>query len=221
MGELESRAQAYAALGDPSRLAIVDLLGLADLAPGELGASLDIPTNLMAHHLQILEQAGLISRRRSEGDGRRTYVLRTPACNRLLGAGSRLPRPQGVAFICSQNSARSQLAEHYWRTISNISATSAGTHPAPRVHPDAITVARRHGLDLTHATPKLTGDILTGDELLIAVCDRAYEELDTQPLHWSVPDPARAGSPGAFERAYDELTRRVDLLAASIEGDRP
>ncbi len=221
MGELESRAQAYAALGDPSRLAIVDLLGLADLAPGELGASLDIPTNLMAHHLQILEQAGLISRRRSEGDGRRTYVLRTPACNRLLGAGSRLPRPRGVAFICSQNSARSQLAEHYWRTISNISATSAGTHPAPRVHPDAITVARRHGLDLTHATPKLTGDILTGDELLIAVCDRAYEELDTQPLHWSVPDPARAGSPGAFERAYDELTRRVDLLAASIEGDRP
>ncbi|MFN8119941.1 MAG: helix-turn-helix domain-containing protein [Micropruina glycogenica] len=221
MGELESRAQAYAALGDPSRLAIVDLLGLADLAPGELGASLDIPTNLMAHHLQILEQAGLISRRRSEGDGRRTYVLRTPACNRLLGAGSRLPRPRGVAFICSQNSARSQLAEHYWRTISNISATSAGTHPAPRVHPDAITVARRHGLDLTHATPKLTGDILTGDELLIAVCDRAYEELDTQPLHWSVPDPARAGCPGAFERAYDELTRRVDLLAASIEGDRP
>ena len=221
MGELESRAQAYAALGDPSRLAIVDLLGLADLAPGELGASLDIPTNLMAHHLQILEQAGLISRRRSEGDGRRTYVLRTPACNRLLGAGSRLPRPRGVAFICSQNSARSQLAEHYWRTISNISATSAGTHPAPRVHPDAITVARRHGLDLTHATPKLTSDILTGDELLIAVCDRAYEELDTQPLHWSVPDPARAGSPGAFEAAYDELTRRVDLLAASIEGDRP
>lgn len=221
MAELESRAQAYAALGDPSRLAIVDLLGLADLAPGELGASLDIPTNLMAHHLQILEQAGLISRRRSEGDGRRTYVLRTPACNRLLGAGSRLPRPRGVAFICSQNSARSQLAEHYWRTISNISATSAGTHPAPRVHPDAITVARRHGLDLTHATPKLTGDILTGDELLIAVCDRAYEELDTQPLHWSVPDPARAGSPGAFETAYDELTRRVDLLAASIEGDRP
>ena len=221
MAELESRAQAYAALGDPSRLAIVDLLGLADLAPGELGASLDIPTNLMAHHLQILEQAGLISRRRSEGDGRRTYVLRTPACNRLLGAGSRLPRPRGVAFICSQNSARSQLAEHYWRTISNISATSAGTHPAPRVHPDAITVARRHGLDLTHATPKLTSDILTGDELLIAVCDRAYEELDTQPLHWSVPDPARAGSPGAFETAYDELTRRVDLLAASIEGDRP
>ena len=122
MGELESRAQAYAALGDPSRLAIVDLLGLADLAPGELGASLDIPTNLMAHHLQILEQAGLISRRRSEGDGRRTYVLRTPACNRLLGAGSRLPRPRGVAFICSQNSARSQVAEHYWRTISNILA---------------------------------------------------------------------------------------------------
>ena len=216
MGELQSRAEAYAALGDPSRLAIVDLLGLADLAPGELGASLDIPTNLMAHHLQILEQAGLISRRRSEGDGRRTYVLRTPACNRLLGAGSRLPRPRGVAFICSQNSARSQLAEHYWRTISNISATSAGTHPAPRVHPDAITVARRHGLDLTHATPKLTGDILTGDELLIAVCDRAYEELGTRPLHWSVPDPVRDGSDAAFDATFEDLAARVHDLAPRI-----
>ena len=72
MRELESRARAYAALGDPSRLAIVELLAHADLAPGELGARLELPTNLMAHHLQILEQAGLISRRRSEGDRRRT-----------------------------------------------------------------------------------------------------------------------------------------------------
>ena len=219
--DLETRARAYAALGDPSRLAFIDLLANADLAPSELGTRLDIPTNLMAHHLQILEQAGLISRRRSEGDGRRTYVLRTPACDRLLGAGSRLPRPRGVAFICSQNSARSQVAEHYWRTISNISATSAGTHPAPRVHPDAITVARRHGLDLTHATPKLTSALLPGDQPLIAVCDRPSPDPATQPLHWAFPDPARAGSPGAFETAYDELTRRVDRLAASIEGDRP
>ena len=221
MQDRETRARAYAALGEVSRLAIVEALAHGDLSSSELSVRLDMPSNLLAHHLAVLAAAGLVARHRSEGDGRRTYVLRTPACNRLLGAGSRLPRPRGVAFICSQNSARSQLAEHYWRTISNISATSAGTHPAPRVHPDAITVARRHGLDLTHATPKLTGDILTGDELLIAVCDRAYEELDTQPLHWSVPDPARAGSPGAFETAYDELTRRVDLLAASIEGDRP
>lgn len=106
---LEAGARAYAALGDPSRLAIIDMLANADLASGELGSKLDIPTNLVAHHLRVLEEAGLIERRRSEGDGRRSYVTRTPACNELLGAG-RLPRPRRIAFVCSQNSARSQLA---------------------------------------------------------------------------------------------------------------
>ena len=63
--------------------------------------------------------------------------------------------------------------------------------------------------------------VLRSHRARTAANSAAYEELDTHPLHWSVPDPARAGSPGAFETAYDELTRRVDLLAASIEGDRP
>lgn len=217
--DLETRARAYAALGDPSRLAIIDLLAHADLAPSELGTRLDIPTNLMAHHLQILQQAGLVTRRRSEGDGRRTYVLRTPDCSQLIGAvAGHLPRPGRVAFVCSHNSARSQLAESYWRTISDIPVVSAGTHPAARVHPKAVRVGRRHGLDLTDATPKLAQDVLTGDELLIAVCDRAYEELDTQPLHWSIPDPARVDRANAFDTAYNDLTSRVDLLAASLEG---
>lgn len=219
MSEREVRAGAYAALGDPSRLAIIDLLAHADLAPGELGARLHLPTNLMAHHLQILEQAGLIVRRRSEGDGRRSYVLRTAACNRLVGTGSHVPRPRRVAFVCSQNSARSQLAEHYWRTISDIPVVSAGTHPAARVHPRAVTVGRRHGLDLSSAVPRLAREVLTGEELLVAVCDRAYEELHARPLHWSVPDPALTDSDDAFETAYGDLTSRVDLLAASLEGD--
>ena len=49
---LERRASAYAALGDPSRLAIIDLLAYADLASGQLAAQLDLPTNLVAHHLR-------------------------------------------------------------------------------------------------------------------------------------------------------------------------
>lgn len=213
---LETRATAYAALGEPSRLAIVDLLAHADLAPGELATRLDLPTNLIAHHLQVLQQAGLIARRRSEGDARRSYVARTEVCNQLLGA-SRRPRPSKVAFVCSQNSARSQLAESYWRTVSNVPVASAGTHPAERVHPRAITVARRHGLDLTGATPKLVGDVLTGDELLIAVCDRAHEDLHS-PLHWSVPDPAKADTLRAFDIAYDDIASRVSQFVASFEG---
>lgn len=214
--ELADRAKAYAALGDESRLAIVELLAHGDLAPSELGAKIGLPTNLMAHHLQLLEAAGLILRRRSEGDGRRSYVRRTPACDRLLGAGPSLPRPSRVAFVCAQNSARSQLAEAYWRRISDVPVVSAGMHPAARVHPKAVTVGRRHGLDLAAAQPKLAADVLDGEELVVAVCDRAYEELGTRPLHWSIPDPARTDSDAAFERAFTDLTARVDQLSASL-----
>ncbi len=215
--ELEARARAYAALGDPSRLAIIDLLAHADLASGELGAQLGITTNLIAHHLRVLEEAGLIVRRRSEGDARRSYVTRTSTCNDLIGAQA-LARPPRIAFVCSQNSARSQLAESYWRTVSDIPVASGGTHPARRVHPRAIAIGRRHGLDLSASRPKLTSDVLAGDELIIAVCDRAYEDLDTQPLHWSVPDPALVESSEAFDGAFTDITGRIDRLAASFQG---
>lgn len=215
---LESRARAYAALGDPSRLAIVDLLANDDLASGDLAARLDLPTNLLAHHLRVLEEAGLVARRRSEGDGRRTYVRRTAACNDLLGVAA-VPRPRRVAFVCSQNSARSQLAEHYWRTVSDVPVVSGGTHPAPQVHPRAIAAGRRHGLDLSAARTKLAAEVLDGSELVVAVCDRAYEEF-VADLHWSVPDPARSGDLAAFEATYQDLTSRVDVLAASMEGER-
>jgi len=91
--------------------------------------------------------------------------------------------------------------------------------PARRVHPGAVSVARRHGLDLTHATPKLARDVLTGDELLIAVCDRAYEDVDGPLLHWSIPDPAVKEDPHAFDAAYDDITQRIDRLASSLEGE--
>ena len=217
IGSLEARARAHAALGDPSRLAIVDLLANGDLASGELGTRLDLPTNLMAHHLRVLEEAGLILRRRSEGDARRSCVTRTPRCNELIGADPRLPRPARVAFVCSQNSARSPLAESYWRTVSDVPVVSAGTHPAGRVHPGAIAVGGRHGLDLSSARPRRAADVLAGNELVIAVCDRAYEDLDTPPLHWSVRDPAPTGSAEAFESAYAEIAVRITRLAAGFD----
>ena len=64
-----------------------------------------------------------------------------------------------------------------------------------------------------------TSTSLSGNELVIAVCDRAYEDLDSRPLHWSVPDPAPTASIEAFEGAYDDITGRIDRLAASFEAD--
>lgn len=217
LADLNTRASAYAALGEPSRLQIIDLLAHGDLSSGDLAAQLELPTNLIAHHLQVLQRAGLINRRRSDGDARRSYITRTETCNQLLGT-SGWQRPLKVAFVCSQNSARSQLAESYWRTVCDIPVVSAGTHPAERVHPRAVTVARRHELDLTGAVPKLVEDTLNGDELLIAVCDRAYEDLRSEPLHWSIPDPADADTASAFDAAYDDITSRIDHLIASLEG---
>jgi protein-tyrosine-phosphatase len=166
----------------------------------------------------VLQDAGLVARRRSEGDGRRSYVTRTALCDKLVQPHA--ATPSRVAFICSQNSARSQLAEHYWRTVSRLPVVSGGTHPAERVHPRAVEVGRRHGLDLTAARPRLAADVLTGEELVVTVCDRAYEDLGSG-LHWSVPDPALAEAEGAFEVAYDEIATRITRLAAAFEKGTP
>src|SRR5664280_1015367 len=152
---LEERARRYAALGEPVRLAIIDQLTLGDASPGELGAVVELPTNLLAHHLRVLEEAGLIRRVRSEGDRRRSYVqLRWDdaqvAALVWSDAGLSGPVPR-VVFVCTHNSARSQLAAAAWTRVSTIPAASAGTHPAGRVHPRAVATARRHGLRIGRA----------------------------------------------------------------------
>lgn len=226
MGELEDRARAHAALGEPVRLAIVDRLGWGDISPKELGASLGLPTNLLAHHLRTLESARLIRRVRSEGDRRRSYVQLADEDD-LLGliartAQIRLPPTERVVFVCSHNSARSQLARAAWSARSEIPAASAGTRPADRVHPRAVRVGRRHGLDLSAAVPRRIGDIAWGTDLVVAVCDNAYEELppDAAQVHWAVPDPARLDTDAAFESACTQIIRRVDRLARAV-ADRP
>src|SRR5689334_23808301 len=76
--DLGRRASVHAALADPARLAITDTLLAGDASPSELAAMLMMPSNLLAHHLHVLQQAGVITRRRSEGDRRRTYLRLIP-----------------------------------------------------------------------------------------------------------------------------------------------
>src|SRR5947208_5489850 len=102
---LHRRARVHAALGDPARLAIVDALSLGDASPGEIARDLGMPTNLVAHHVRVLADAGLVSRGRSEGDGRRTYLrLRADALAALTPPG--LGAVRRVVFVCTHNSAR-------------------------------------------------------------------------------------------------------------------
>jgi ArsR family transcriptional regulator, arsenate/arsenite/antimonite-responsive transcriptional repressor / arsenate reductase (thioredoxin) len=226
-GELARRARMHAALGDPSRLAVTDLLALGDLSPGEIGTRLDIPGNLLAHHLRVLEAAGVVRRLRSEGDARRVYVSLAVA-----PPGSpvpRLPRVDRVVFVCTRNSARSQFAAALWRASSAVAVASAGTAPAETVHPAAVAVGAAHGLRLAGVRPADVRDVLAGEpgDLVVAVCDAAHEILasvraDAGPrLHWSVPDPVRGSSPRAFESALDDLRARVTRLAPAVVPRRP
>jgi len=216
--ELVGRARVYAALGDPVRLAIVEALVWDDASPGQVAHAMGLGTNLVAHHLQVLQDAGVVERTRSEGDRRRTYVRLRPEI--LAGlAPPRLDPVTRVVFVCTHNSARSQFAAALWYGRSLVPVASAGTRPAARVHPRALKVGRRHGLSLAEARPTALAEVVRPDDLVIAVCDQAHEQLTGiagRRLHWSVPDPARANTDAAFERAFADITGRVERFAPTL-----
>lgn len=220
--ELAHRAAMHAALADPTRLLITDTLAEGDASPSELGTLLAMPSNLLAHHLRVLEDARIITRRRSEGDHRRSYLRLVPGALGSLSV-TRQRTASRVLFVCTANSARSHLAAALWRRSSPVPATSAGTHPADAVHPGAVDAARRHGLPLPRRRPRHVSGTLRDGDLIITVCDRAHEELGQLPaLHWSVPDPVPAGDHASFDAALDDLRRRVGRLAPRVsEGTSP
>ena len=217
MSPIEQRAEVFAALGDPVRLRIVEQLATSDGLPSDLARVLGIGSNLLAHHLNVLVSSGLVRRLRSEGDRRRTYLQLVPDVMPVI-AGQTIEVPGRVLFVCTANSARSQLATMLWRALSDIPAASAGTHPAAAVDAGAIAAAQRHGLRLARRTrPRGLSDVLQPDDLVITVCDRAHEELTELPaLHWSVPDPVPSGRKHAFEAAVRDLDHRIHGLAERL-----
>ena len=216
MAELERRAAVHAALADPARLAITDALADGDASPSELAGMLAMPSNLLAHHLKVLEETGLVARHRSEGDRRRTYLRLGPGVlDTLAGPPGRAARR--VVFVCTANSARSHLAAALWRRASPVPAVSAGTRPAERIHPGAVDVGGRHQLPLPRLRPRHLSDVQHDGDLVVTVCDLAHEELGARAaVHWSVPDPVPAGDPGSFDAALTELDRRVTRLAPRL-----
>lgn len=175
-----------------------------------------MPGNLVAHHLNVLESVGMVARSRSEADKRRSYVHLTDTALQGLTPG-RVETARRVVFVCTANSARSQLAAALWATRSSIPAASAGTHPAPQIAPGALAAADRHNLDLPQESPRGLDTVLTGSDFVVTVCDNAHEELGvTGHLHWSIPDPVRVGTDDAFDSAYDELERRIAQLAPRL-----
>jgi protein-tyrosine-phosphatase len=211
---LERRAALHASLAEVTRLRIVDLLSASDASSSELAVATGMPSNLLAHHLKVLEHAGLIVRRRSEGDARRSYLSLRTAEVTVDPDRAVLASPRRVLFVCTANTARSHLAAALWRRASPIAARSAGTHPGERIAPGALAAAARHKLVLPDVAPRRLDDTMRAGDLVITVCDRAHEELGSLGwAHWSIPDPVPDGTNEAFEAAYEGLAVRVNALA--------
>jgi protein-tyrosine-phosphatase len=124
-----------------------------------------------------------------------------------------------LLFICTGNSARSQMAEAILnaKAKGRFEAASAGSKPAARVNPLALETLREFGIPWSGHPPRsLDGLEREHWDYVITVCDRAKESCPIFPgkpalAHWSIPDPADAA---AFRDAFLDLSRRIDLLLA-------
>lgn len=228
--------EALRLLSDETRWRLIGELRWSDRQVGELCEHLNLPQNLVSYHLGVLRQAGLVRTHRSDADGRVLYyALDLAALQRHLrsiGGALALPMqaaaPASVAgpvlFICTRNSARSQIAEAWLRHLSGgrVITRSAGTAPAS-VQPLAVQVMAEAGIDIGYQRAKRIDDAVeTPPAVVVTVCDLAREEciatLDAPLcLHWSIPDPvAVSGSESerlaAFRAARDELRLRVEGL---------
>jgi len=234
--------------GHPLRWRLLRELARSDRVVSELTGLVGEPQNLVSYHLGKLREGGLVSARRSSADRRDAYY--TVDLSRIAGLlsdsggalhpGLRLaaaPRaaaalgPVRVLFLCTGNSARSQMAEALLQSSSGgaIHAFSAGSHPKP-LHPNAVRVMRdEHGLDLTsHSSKHL--DVFAGQRFdwVISLCDRVREVCPEFPgapetIHWSIPNPVTGDADDVsyplFQATAAELVTRIGFLLAVI-GER-
>ncbi len=235
-------------LSDPLRWQVVVELGRSDRRVGELVQLVGKPQNLVSYHLAELRQAGIVRARRSSADGRDVYYSADLfRCRDLIDAAGhslhpglslastqpagapRRARPR-VLFLCTGNSARSQIAEAVTahRSAGTVEARSAGSHPKP-LHPNAVRVMAERGIDISgRPTKSLTRFTRSRFDRVITLCDKVREicpEFPGSPIaaHWSIADPAAAGDSDemtypAFEHVADEIDDRVALLLADLQG---
>jgi protein-tyrosine-phosphatase/DNA-binding transcriptional ArsR family regulator len=234
-------------IGDRHRWSLLSHLASGDRRVGELTQLVGEPQNLVSYHLRELRDAGLVSSRRSSFDGRDTYYrLNLDRCGALFCESAATlhpalqltpkvvtpPRRSGraprVLFLCTGNSARSQMAEALLEHHSEhaIEARSAGSHPKP-LHPNAVRVMAERGIDISGNATKHFRRYARGHfDYVVTLCDKVREicpEFPGAPIatHWSIADPAAAGESDettypAFELVADEIDSRVALLLADL-----
>jgi protein-tyrosine-phosphatase len=241
-------------LADEQRWRLLQELARSDRKVSELTELVGKPQNLVSYHLASLRNAGMVSARRSSADGRDTYYrmemrrcvdllgevgpalqpgLRVEVADPRVGEGSqsrrRGQRKPAVLFLCTGNSARSQMAEALLEHHSGgaIRARSAGSHPKP-LHPNAVRVMSDRGIDISsRASKHMDRFAQMPFDRVITLCDKVRENCPqflgarAQTAHWSMADPAAEGeteeaSYPAFQRTAEELESRIQFLIGDL-----
>ena len=231
------------------RWQLLTALSFSDLKVQELVSRLGRPQNLVSYHLQQLRESHLVREHRSQADARVIYYsLDTDELRRLFAEAGELlhpalssyepdrpaqsaqanTEPARVLFLCTHNSARSQMAEGLLRHRSSdsVEVFSAGTE-ATRVNPRAIRALADMNINIHGQRSKYLNEFLGQDfNYIITVCDRARETCPVFPgdpvqIHWSFPDPdAVEGTEheraAAFRETALQLNNRIGLLLLMI-----
>lgn len=231
-------------LANDLRWGLLRALTVSDFQVNELVAQLQQPMNLISYHLKKMRDDALVTTRRSEADGRDIYY--SLDLNRLrqmyLEAGMELHPAMGanlravdfsrlqhqrILFVCTHNSARSQMAEGLLRHLSQgyLDVVSAGSHPTS-VHPDAIRAMDTFGIDIRLQQSRPLSDV-EGEsfDYVITVCDKAREVCPTfpgsaTPIHWSFPDPVIIQDDkervAIFEQTALQLESRIRYFLSTL-----
>jgi protein-tyrosine-phosphatase len=235
------------------RWKILSTLARSDYCVQELVRLLEQPQNLVSYHLRRLREQDIITERRSSADGRDVYysldldvlhrlyystgeALHPALSNTEPTLEKKIPpfsrKPIRVLFLCTENSARSQMAEALLRHLSKgqVEAYSAGSHPTS-LHPYAVQVMATMGIDISQQQSKHYNEYLGQSfDRIVTVCDRIRESCpnfpgDPERIHWSFPDPAaQEGSKEAkyhaFEQTALQLTNRIRFLLILLEREK-
>ncbi len=225
------------------RWQILQLLARSDYRGLELVQRLKQPQNLISYHLRMLATHHLVTERRSSADGRdiyyslnldllrERYAAAATALHPVLGGFSsahqeerpvQLHAPARILFLCTENSARSQMAEGLLRDLAGdeIEVASAGSEPS-QVHPYAVQVLAQMGIDIRQQHSKHLDAFRDQTfDAVITVCDRMRECCPTfpgerEPIHWSLPDPVTIAGISEQER-YAEFERIAQQLLTRL-----
>lgn len=240
-------------LAHEQRWKLLEALAFSDRRVQELVGVLQQPQNLVSYHLRKLRDQAIVRERRSAADGRDVYYsLDLDRLRGMLmstgealhpGLGEEPEARQGlplteagrrvrVLFLCTHNSARSQMAEGILRHMAGDKAEvySGGTE-VTRVHPLAIETMAARGIDISGQRSKHLDEFADQQfDYVITVCDNARETCPVFPgaperIHWSIPDPSSVEGDetvraAAFQRAADDLLTRIRYLLALLQRNR-